>query len=83
MSTVHLCHAKRCPVPVPRNALMCLRHWRMVPKNLQRDVWRVYLPGQEQGTAPVTDEYLKAARAAIDWVSNAEEPDPEPVQKLF
>lgn len=51
---------------------MCLRHWRMVPRDLQRAVLAAYMRGQENGAAPVTAEYLKAARAAIRFVAAAE-----------
>jgi hypothetical protein len=36
----------------------CLKHWRMVPLALQRELWRVYKAGQERGTAPMTAAYL-------------------------
>lgn len=34
----HACHAKDCAVNVPTNIFMCARHWRMVPKPLQRAI---------------------------------------------
>lgn len=43
---------------------MCLRHWRMVPKQLQRDVWRHYRAGQCEDKQ-VSSEWLKAADEAI------------------
>ena len=42
---IHCCHAKGCTVAVPPKLLMCLRHWRLVPARLQRDVWATYVPG--------------------------------------
>lgn len=50
---------------------MCSRHWRMVPKKLQREVWRTYRPGQEITKTP-SAEYLKAADAAVKAVRQAE-----------
>jgi hypothetical protein len=38
----------------------CLKHWRMVPADLQRQLWRAYQRGQEHGAAPVTARYLVA-----------------------
>lgn len=67
----HRCHAEGCNVEVPPKMLMCLRHWRMVPKKLQQDVWRTYVPGQENRKDP-TDEYMKAHRAAIAAVAAKE-----------
>ncbi len=68
----HTCHAKRCMTPVSRRMLMCLRHWKMVPKSLQRDVWDTYSPGQERGAATPTPEWHEAANAAIDYVLEIE-----------
>jgi len=63
----HLCHAKRCRTKVPPAMLMCKRHWYMVPKPLRDSVWSTYVPGQEMTKTP-TQEYLDAARAAIEAV---------------
>lgn len=70
----HSCHADGCTVAVPPRLLMCARHWRMVPSDLKLGVWATYQPGQERldGTAPVTADYLDAARAAIDAVARIE-----------
>lgn len=67
----HFCHALGCKVEVPPKLLMCLRHWRMVPKDLQARVWRTYRPGQEITKDP-TEEYLEAADTAIRAVAQAE-----------
>jgi hypothetical protein len=63
----HHCHAKDCHTNVPPKMLMCLKHWRMVPKALQEDVWDAYEEGQEIRKDPTT-AYLRAARAAINAV---------------
>lgn len=70
----HTCHAIGCTVAVPRKLFMCLKHWRMVPRELQRAIWRTYSPGQEYGEAPVTPAYLDAARAAKEAVRAKEQP---------
>lgn len=44
--------------------LMCLKHWRMVPKIMQDDIWRAYRPGQEIDKRP-SQEYVKAQQRAI------------------
>lgn len=69
----HTCHARGCSKVVPPSMLMCLRHWRMVPKSLQRRVWDTYVVGQEVRKDP-TPEYLSAAQAAINHVELAEQP---------
>lgn len=67
----HTCHARGCKAPVPPARLMCLRHWRMVPKNLQRAVWATYELGQELTKDPSL-EYLEAATAAVNAVAEIE-----------
>jgi len=67
----HLCHARQCQTAVPPKRLMCLKHWRMVPRALQRRVWALYRPGQEITKTP-TPEYLEAARDAVEAVAKAE-----------
>lgn len=67
----HYCHAIGCPVPVPPRLLMCRRHWRMVPPNLQRDVWRTYRVGQELDKQPSL-AYCLAQVRAVNAVALAE-----------
>lgn len=64
----HLCHAKNCTIAVPPRLLMCIRHWRMVPLDIQRLVWKHYRPGQEIDKRP-TREYLAVMQQAIDAVA--------------
>lgn len=68
---VHHCHAKGCEKVVPERMLMCKRHWGMVPKTLQKQVWATYRAGQEVTKDP-SPEYLAAAQAAIAAVQKAE-----------
>lgn len=67
----HTCHAAGCTEIIPPKMLMCLRHWRMVPRVLQREVWRTYRPGQENDKNP-THDYLMAAHHAIEAVAEKE-----------
>lgn len=68
----HVCHATGCGVQVKPAYLMCPRHWRMVPRSIQKMVWATYSPGQEQGKASVTRAYLEAMKAAINAVEAKE-----------
>jgi len=67
----HTCHAEGCEVEIPPRMLCCPRHWRMVPKHLQAEIWRTYRPGQETDKQP-SAEYLVAQRAAIEAIAQAE-----------
>ena len=67
----HLCHAIGCETPVKPELLMCLKHWRLVPYQLQRAVWRTYRPGQCDDMDP-SAEWHTAADAAIKAVAERE-----------
>jgi hypothetical protein len=69
--SLHLCHARGCGTPVPPRLLMCLRHWKMVPIDIQRRVWHYYRPGQERDKRP-SAEYLKVMKEAIEAVAQKE-----------
>ena len=67
----HHCHANNCTAACPPRMLMCKRHWRMVPVQLQRAVYLHYREGQCDAKNP-SREWLVAARAAIDAVAAVE-----------
>lgn len=67
----HLCHAVDCHVPVSPALLMCKRHWRMVPRGMQNQVWKHYRKGQEDTKDPSRD-YLRVAMKAIRYVAELE-----------
>lgn len=67
----HTCHARECDRTVPPKMLMCLRHWRMVPRRLQTLIWARYVPGQEITKTP-TAAYLEVMKQAIDAVADRE-----------
>lgn len=50
---------------------MCLKHWRMVPRDQQKAIWAAYRNGQERRKDP-SRAYLDAAKAAIKWVADSE-----------
>ncbi len=60
----HTCHAQACKKAVSPKMLMCARHWRMVPKRVQRWVWATYQKGQETTKTPES-RYLVAHFAAV------------------
>lgn len=65
------CSAYKCEVEVSPKLFMCGRHWRMVPRRLQAQIWQHYRPGQESD-GKVTRKYFQAAQAAIHAVSERE-----------
>jgi hypothetical protein len=64
----HRCHAIGCEIPVEPKLLMCFRHWKMVPKFLQKEIWRWYRPGQEVDKKP-SREYMAVQKLAIEAVA--------------
>lgn len=71
----HFCHAIGCKTEVLPRLLMCGRHWRMVSKRSQDEVWRYYRNGQEIDKRP-SREYLAAARQATTEVARKESNKP-------
>lgn len=69
--TGHVCHALRCAEEVPPRLLMCRRHWRKVPRRLQRALQAAYVPGQEARKDP-SDEYLRIAGECVRVVADRE-----------
>jgi len=67
----HRCHARFCETPTKPEMLMCLKHWRMVPKVLQHEVWLHYRPGQCDDKEP-SNAWHEAADAAIEAVLRKE-----------
>lgn len=67
----HTCHAINCAVEVKPEMLMCLRHWRMVPKRVQERVWATYRAGQCDDMNPSRNWHI-AADAAIHCVQTRE-----------
>lgn len=67
----HTCHARDCVVAVPPEMLMCLRHWRRVPRDVQRGVWLHYRRGQCDDKRP-SRLWHDAADAAIGIVAALE-----------
>lgn len=65
----HRCAAVGCQHQVRVGFLMCMDHWRMVPKPLQRDVWTWFrLMGRRGAPADAGQRYAQAVNAAIDAV---------------
>ncbi len=72
----HHCHWPGCKKDVPPKFWGCGKHWRLVPKKMQKRIWHHYKPGQED-TMKVSEGYLKVAREILDWVlsNGLEEPE--------
>lgn len=67
----HHCHAAGCTANVPPERLMCYKHWKMVPKDVQRRVWTHYRDGQCDDWQ-ISHEYAEAAKAAMRAVAERE-----------
>lgn len=67
----HSCHAYGCDAPVKPEMFMCLRHWRRVPRELQRRIWALYRPGQCDDKK-ISKAYGIAAKQALRAVASKE-----------
>jgi hypothetical protein len=71
LPAAHRCHARGCVTQCKPEMLMCLRHWRMVPRGIQRAVWATYRVGQCDDKSP-SESWHNAADAAIEAVAQKE-----------
>jgi hypothetical protein len=67
-----LCKCHGCGRQIPPRLLMCERHWSMVPLAMKKEVWKHYRQGQEYDGKGRTQEYDRAAIAAIEFVLERE-----------
>lgn len=65
----HTCHARNCEVAVPREMLMCRKHWFMVPRALRAAVLQNYRRGQCDDWSMVSSSYIAAQKAAVNAVA--------------
>jgi hypothetical protein len=48
--TTHECPAPVCKERVPEHQLACRRHWRLIPRPMQRAVWAAWDGGRGRST---------------------------------
>lgn len=80
MNSIHLRH--RCGWPscaklVPLDMWGCRAHWYALPQPLRQWIGRAYREGVRTDTHP-TRSYVKAHRAALEWIAASEEGRPLP-----
>lgn len=64
----HTCHIPYCLTVVKPELLMCLTHWRKVPKQIKKRVWLHYQDGQCNLSPPPSRQWHQAAKDAINHV---------------
>jgi hypothetical protein len=75
VTETRLCPVEGCGVPLRAGMLLCLRHWRRVPRQLQGEVWSTWkavLASLRKPVAERADEHVAygfARQAAIDAVN--------------
>lgn len=67
-----LCPIDNCDKSVPSDKVMCGRHWKTVPRELQRAVYRTWNARLKRRDVCAIDEHEKAKTAAIDVATAAE-----------
>lgn len=70
----HHCHANDCPTPTPQSLLMCAKHWRLVPREMQSRVYQTFrMRSSSPGTSPDSwADYYEAAADAVEHVARLE-----------
>lgn len=63
----HRCHARGCTKTVGDDLLMCVRHWRMVPRDIQKRVWAAYL-----NLGSLSPPHIEACDEAVAAVAEKE-----------
>lgn len=64
----HSCHWPGCERQVKPAMWGCYGHWKRLPARIRADLWEAYKPGQEEGAAQISPEYLVAAENARKWI---------------
>lgn len=64
------CYAPGCSVQVDASRLMCLVHWRQLPRHIRGAVWGSYQQGQETAPDTITPAYRDAVKAAQDYLAS-------------
>jgi hypothetical protein len=67
--TVHPCSWPGCEIEVPTSRWGCTPHWYALPKDIRSEIWRTYVPGQEETLTP-NREYMEAVKRAQEWIKN-------------
>jgi hypothetical protein len=63
----HHCHWPGCDAQVPPAKWGCLKHWRLIPKELRDEIWACFRPGQEKTQSP-SREYIAVALKVQRWI---------------
>jgi hypothetical protein len=66
----HHCHIPGCKAAVAERLLMCGAHWDLAPTKLRVPVVVNFNPDQCTGKFRPTITWIRAARAAINYVVN-------------
>jgi hypothetical protein len=67
------CPIESCTHTVRAGQLMCLDHWRQVPKGIQSDVYRHWRSWNRTHDDDVWAAYLEARAVALDVVEAAQQ----------
>lgn len=67
----HHCHANGCSILTEPKLFMCLKHWKMVPALMQKNIWDEY-KGTTREERFEKNSYLEACAIAVEYVANLE-----------
>jgi endonuclease I len=62
----HLCPIDRCNHSLPQHLLMCSRHWRLVPRQLQQKVYAAWNRGEpRQNYVAIRSEAIRCVNEQL------------------
>lgn len=71
----HTCHWPGCGKEVAPQLWGCKFHWYSLPRHIRDQIWKTYVPGQEETKTP-SPAYIAAATAARKWIANRPQTKP-------
>jgi hypothetical protein len=66
------CTANHCALTIQPGRLMCIRHWSMLPRDIQRAVWEAHHDHSSRGARLASFEYLSACADAVEFIARSE-----------
>jgi hypothetical protein len=72
----HYCYAEGCERTIRDNTVFCDFHWKMLPPELQMELFNAYVIGQDADENIPTMTYLDVAMRCITFVAMQERKQP-------
>jgi len=61
---INACIIPECDQRISKSKIMCMRHWRRVPRSIKERICDAYIPGYSRGVI-VAQEFIDAMKDAV------------------